>query len=290
MTRLLVLSDLHQNDGGRSFDPATEITTPFDIAIIAGDCAGRLTASLKWLGERFAGVPTVYVPGNHDWYRDGSPNGFTVEDELQAGRDLADRLGITLLSNEAATINGLTFLGATLWTDLRSHLHVSRAQAHAAARRGMNDYHFIHRISSTRRSRRITPARTLAWHRDSCRFLGDAFARGIDPRRTVVVTHHAPSLRSLALPHDLLDHCYASDLEPAIETWRPRIWIHGHIHAARDYGVGETRILANPLGRADEATGFVANRVVELALEVKELQSARLLAVGSGPPFCSHPE
>ncbi|MCW7542171.1 metallophosphoesterase [Aurantimonas litoralis] len=265
MTRLLVLSDLHQNDGGRSFDPANEITTPFDIAIVAGDCAGRLTASIKWLEERFAGVPTVYVPGNHDWYRDGSPYGFTVEDELQAGRDLAARFGITLLSDAAATINGLTFLGATLWTDLRSDSHVSRAQAHAAARRGMNDYRFVHRASSTRRSRRITPATTLAWHRASLRFLADAFAGGIDPRRTIVVTHHAPSLRSLALPHDPLDHCYASDLEPAIETWRPRIWIHGHIHAARDYGVGETRILANPLGRADEATGFKRNCLIEAA-------------------------
>ncbi|WP_060576997.1 metallophosphoesterase [Aurantimonas coralicida] len=265
MTRLLVLSDLHQNDGGRSFDPASEITAAFDIAIVAGDCAGRLTASLKWLGERFAGVPTIYVPGNHDWYRDGSPYGFTVEDELQAGRDLAARFRITLLSDEAATINGLTFLGATLWTDLRSHNHVSRAQAHAAARRGMNDYRFIHRISSTRRSRRITPATTLAWHRASCRFLADAFAGDIVPRRTIVVTHHAPSLRSLALPHDPLDHCYASDLEPAIETWRPRIWIHGHIHAARDYRVGHTRIVSNPLGRADERAGFYANRVLGVA-------------------------
>ena len=210
-------------------------------------------------------MPTIYVPGNHDWYRDGSPNGFTVEDELQAGRDLAARLGITLLSDAAATINGLTFLGATLWTDLRSHLHVSRAQAHAAAHRGMNDYHFIHRASSTRRSRRITPATTLAWHRASCRFLADAFAGDIEPRHTVVVTHHAPSLRSLALPHDPLDHCYASDLEPAIEMWRPRVWVHGHIHAVRDYRVGETQVVANPLGGADEATGFKRNCLIEAA-------------------------
>jgi hypothetical protein len=154
----------------------------------------------------------------------------------------------------------------------------------------MNDYRFIHRISSTRRSRPITPATTLAWHRASCRFLADAFAGGLDPRRTIVVTHHAPSLRSLARPHDPLDHCYASDIEPAIETWRPRIWVHGHIHAIRNYRVGQTRVVANPLGRAEEATGFDANRVVELASEAEELQSARLYAVGSCPPFRSHLE
>ncbi|MEO9789809.1 MAG: metallophosphoesterase, partial [Aurantimonas coralicida] len=73
---------------------------------------------------------------------------------------------------------------------------------------------------------------------------------------------------SLALPHDPLDHCYASDLEPAIETWRPRIWIHGHIHAASDFRVGHTRIVANPLGRADEATGFAPSCIVEVLSQV----------------------
>ena len=232
--RLLILSDLHQNDGGRTFDPASEITAPFDIAIVAGDCAGRLTSSIAWLGDRFAGVPTIYVPGNHDFYRDGGPYGFTIEDELAAGCDLAVRLGITLLSDDAATIGGLTFLGATLWTSLHSRLHASRRHAFADANRWMNDYHFIHRNSSTRRSRRVTPDDTLAWHRRSRRFLADAFAGGIDPRRTIVVTHHAPSLQSLSQSNDRLNHCYASDLEPEIEDWRPAAWIHGHIHTGRN--------------------------------------------------------
>lgn len=260
--RLLILSDLHQNDAGRPFDPATEITIPFDIAIVAGDCAGRLTDSIAWLGERFAGTPTIYVPGNHDWYRDGGPNGFTIDNELAAGRDLAARLGVTLLSDEAAQIGGLTFLGATLWTDLHSRHHATRRHAFADANRWMNDYHCIHRNSTTRRSRRITPDNTLAWHRRSRRFLADAFAGDIDPRRTVVVTHHAPSLRSLHDPGDTLNHCYASDLEPEITAWRPAAWIHGHIHTSRDYGVAETRVMANPLGRCDEHSGFDPDFVV----------------------------
>ena len=262
--RLLILSDLHQNDRGRFFDPATEVTAPFDIAIVAGDCAGRLTSSIAWLGDRFAGVPTIYVPGNHDWYRDGGPNGFTVDDELAAGREVAERLGVTLLSDEAATISGVTFLGSTLWTDLQSRLHATRRHAHADANRWMNDYHCIHRSSTTRRSRRITPDDTLAWHRRSRRFLADAFAGDIDPRRTVVVTHHAPSLRSLAEPRDTMNHCYASDLEQEIRTWRPAVWIHGHIHSAQDYDVTETRIVANPLGRADEASGFRSDVVLTI--------------------------
>ncbi|MEX6506052.1 metallophosphoesterase [Jiella sp. M17.18] len=262
-TRLLILSDLHQNDGGRPFDPATEITAPFDVAIVAGDCAGRLTDSITWLGERFAGTPTIYVPGNHDFYRNGGPFGFTIDDEFAAGRDLAAGLGVTLLSDDAFEIAGIRFLGATLWTDLRSRIHASRRHAFAEANRWMNDYHCIHRASSTRRSRRITPDDTLAWHRTSRRFLAEAFDGG-DPRRTVVVTHHAPSLRSLSLPNDTLNHCYASDLEPEIAEWRPALWVHGHIHAASDFRIAETRVLANPLGRAGENSAFRADSIVSL--------------------------
>ena len=263
-TRFLILSDLHQNDGGRPFDLATEITAPFDVAIVAGDCAGWLTSSIAWLADRFVGVPIVYVPGNHDFYRDGSPYGFTFEDELAAGRDLAARRGVTLLSDDVVHFGDVRILGATLWTDLRSRHHASRRHAFADANRWMNDYHFIHRNSSTRRSRRITPDETLAWHRASMRFLGDAFASGGDPARTIVVTHHAPSQRSLSIPDDRLNHCYASDLETEIAAWSPALWVHSHIHAVRDYRIGATRIVANPLGRTDERSGFDPNCVIRI--------------------------
>ncbi|MGA7725767.1 MAG: hypothetical protein WCA95_10815 [Opitutaceae bacterium] len=48
----------------------------------------------------------------------------------------------------------------------------------------------------------------------------------------------------------------------------PALWIHGHIHEARDYLLGNTRVLNNSLGyqtaRDPERTGFRANLVVEL--------------------------
>lgn len=260
--RLLILSDLHQGEGGTPFGPS-EIRQSFDVAIVAGDCAGRLTSSLAWLGERFPGTPTIYVPGNHDAYRDEGPFGFTIKDELEAGRETAARLGIHLLSDDGCEIGGLRFLGATLWTDLRASHHWSRSHAFAEARRWMNDYRRIHRRSSTRRSRRIRPEDTLAWHRRSRAFLESAFCEG-GGDRTIVVTHHAPSLRSLTDPFDGTNHCYASDLESEIGRWRPALWVHGHIHRRADYVVGATRIVCNPLGRAEEDTGFDAGFIVSV--------------------------
>lgn len=252
--RLFVISDLHQGEGGVPFDPAL-IRTPFDIAIVAGDCAGRLTSSITWLSERFAGLPTIYVAGNHDFYRDEGPDGFTIEDETEAGLELADRLGIHLLVDGEASIGGLRFLGSTLWTDLRGGIHHSLSHASGDARRGMNDYRRIHRRSTARRSRRLDPSYTLRLHQESRRCLERAFTSG-DPARMVVVTHHAPSLRSLESRSADLNQCYASELEPEIERWRPALWIHGHVHAERDYQIGNTRVVCNPAGRAGEQTGF----------------------------------
>ncbi|MBE7246614.1 MAG: hypothetical protein INR63_16850 [Actinomycetospora chiangmaiensis] len=76
---------------------------------------------------------------------------------------------------------------------------------------------------------------------------------------TIVVTHHAPHPRSLlhGYPTVAIDGAYASDLSRDLEGPNsPDLWIHGHIHASRDYTVGRTRILANPRGRLGENLGF----------------------------------
>ncbi|KQT48983.1 metallophosphoesterase [Aureimonas sp. Leaf454] len=260
--RLLIISDLHQGEGGPPYDPA-RLSDQFDIVVVAGDCAGRLTSSITWLADRFAGTPTIYTPGNHDFYRDEGPDGFTIEDETEAGQELADRLGIHLLVDGEANVGGLRFLGSTLWTDLRAGVHHSLSHASGDARRGMNDYRRIHRRSSTRRSRRLDPSDTLSLHHGSRRFLESAFSTS-DGSRTVVVSHHAPSIRSLEIPSADLNQCYASDLEPEIERWRPNLWVHGHIHTARDYRIGSTRIVCNPAGRAEERTGFDPGLIVDV--------------------------
>lgn len=262
--RIVILSDLHQNDGGASFDPVL-VDTTFDVAVVAGDCAGRLMNSVRWLADRYSGLPVVYVPGNHDFYRDGSPNGFHVEAEIASAHDAAGGTAVRLLTDTETTVDGVRFVGGTLWTDLRATFRAcgSTAAGLGRARKGMNDYRYIHRSSSTRASRRIKPEDTIGWHRKTRRFLADALSKP-SSAPTVVVTHHAPSLRSLPDPYDELSGCYASDLGDEIAEWRPDLWVHGHVHSASDYMVGVTRVLCNPWGRDDEVTGYRPNLVIDV--------------------------
>jgi len=76
---------------------------------------------------------------------------------------------------------------------------------------------------------------------------------------TVVVTHHAPSARSLQpdFQSDLLSAAYASHLDEFVSTCGAALWVHGHTHWSVDYRIGNTRVLANQRGYPDAApNGF----------------------------------
>jgi Icc-related predicted phosphoesterase len=83
--------------------------------------------------------------------------------------------------------------------------------------------------------------------------------------RSIVITHHAPSARSLPekFKADPLSGAYASNMDDFIEELGPKLWIHGHIHQPSSYTVGTTRVVANPCGYPGEE-GFIPDHVIEL--------------------------
>jgi hypothetical protein len=89
--------------------------------------------------------------------------------------------------------------------------------------------------------------------------LREFLARG-DPARTIVVTHHAPSIKSIADRYraDPVSAAFASNMDDFILEHQPRLWIHGHTHESFDYKIGKTRVVCNPRGYAStkENKGF----------------------------------
>ena len=101
--RLNILSDLHLSQGALEL-PDNDA----DLVILAGDVA-RPRQAASW-AARLA-KPVLYVPGNHEFY-DGSI-GDTV-DELKR---FCAGTNIRVLDNEEINVEGVRFLGTTLWTD-----------------------------------------------------------------------------------------------------------------------------------------------------------------------------
>ena len=117
-----------------------------------------------------------------------------------------------------------------------------------AAQAMMNDFRLI-RVDPD--DRRFRPADARVSHLMSLDWLVQRLRTPFDGP-TVVVTHHAPSLRSINPPYR--DHpaspAYASDLEWLLDG-RVALWIHGHTHVCLDYEVGGTRVLSNQRGYAE---------------------------------------
>ena len=225
-----------------------------DVVICAGDISPGV-AGIMWAAETFD-VPIIYVAGNHEFYG----KRFLAK-HYEKMNNKAQELGVHFLQNSTCVIDGVRFVGCTLWTDF--NLMGNQPLAMIQAQQTMNDYKQIHRDIK----QPITAQDIWVEYTVSFNFLQDELAKPHDGP-TVVVTHHAPSERSCepkfsGHPHN---SSYASNLDKFIEITQPALWVHGHVHDAQDYVIGQTQVIANPRGYAshDEQTGFDSNLIIQV--------------------------
>src|SRR5690606_17707850 len=146
-------------------------------------------------------------------------------------------------------IDGVRFLGATMWTDFE--LYGDMREAMEIAHWSMNDYRQIWDVDAANRLEAWTPERTRFLHQGSRRWLRTALStRHEGP--TVVVTHHCPHHLSVAEEYrgDALTPAFTSDFDAEIRQFQPELWVHGHTHNSFDYVVPDTRtrVVCNPRG------------------------------------------
>lgn len=245
--RIWIVSDLHL-EFGQPFkeSPPNHI----DVMVCAGDVLIKgVVPSIKWLAKFAPDIPVVFVAGNHEFY-----GACLQSDILEARKAAGDHPNIHFLENDAVDIADVRFVGGTLWTDFRifgrrPEVSMSYAQS------GMNDFKKI-KYSKTP-YQKFKPIHAYGKHLETRNYIAAELRESMG-RKTVVVTHHAPSPRSieLAFRHDPLSACYASDLEHLMYETRPALWVHGHVHHRNDYVVGETRVVSNARGYPGEGTGF----------------------------------
>lgn len=256
--RAWIFSDLHIDVNARTPWVIPEPRPEHDVVIVAGDICQGLERGVCWIAEHGLNRnPVIYVPGNHEYY------GFDFDAERAAGRAAAAHFpNIHVMDRGAVAIDGVVFVGATLWTDYRLYGERSAEAAMMRAERTMNDHRMIRR-------------RDRLWEASDAAVEFEQSAKWLETQleahggECVVVTHTAPSLRSIAAQYqtDLLSAAFASNLDPVVE--RTRLWVHGHTHAGRDYRLGQCRVISNPRGytRFDEVLGFRPELICALGAE-----------------------
>lgn len=247
--RIQIISDLHNEFGisNLKFDD-------IDIIIVAGDVDLGIRG-ITWLKETTKDIPVIYILGNHEYYRGSYPKTLTKIKAESIGTN------IHVLENEFITINNITFHGATLWTDFE--LFGNPEVYGSICQDRMNDYKLIRLDPSYSKLRSID---TYRIHKKSLDWLEKSLSIS-DSQLNIVVTHHAPSIKSIPneFKKDLLTSAYASDLESFILRYKPDYWIHGHIHTPMDYKIGNTRIICNPRGYINEKyNGYNPKFILEI--------------------------
>ena len=250
--KLYVLSDLHVEFA--PFVPDLAAAEAADVVVLAGDVSNGVKG-IAWARQAFADKPVVYVVGNHEFYR---CDWVRLLDELRAQAQVHS---VHFLENDAVTIDGVRFLGATLWTDFLLFGEDQKPAAMREAARVMNDFQLIkaralpaqvNMVGPHGSPWKLSPAHTLRRHRESLAWLKAQLPLG-EADKTVVVSHHFPSVRSLApqWADDLVSAIYGSNLPDEVVSGTA-LWIHGHAHSSFDYRIGQAsragRVVCNPRG------------------------------------------
>lgn len=234
-----------------------------DVCLCAGDVTRGFAQALHWLGNVVAPkMPVVLTFGNHDYF------GTSIDRAISEARRIAKALNIKLLENDTEIIDGVRFVGATLWTDYK--LSVGGAYARKSAEefeasffhvlpRELVDFAEIHRSDERREGETgfITVQEIKQRHSVSRAYIENVLATPFDGP-SVVMSHHAP-LPACIHPRfegDLLNPAFASDLSGIMTQYAPAAWVHGHVHHFIDLMEGQTRVICNAKGQGNYPSNF----------------------------------
>lgn len=255
--------DFSKEEGGDVLILAGDILTANMVAPHRADADSRklkkylITKFKPQLTDKYRKV--LYVMGNHCHYNSIYKNTLS-NIELFLSKNKFNN--VMIMENNYLDFDGVRFIGATLWTDYNKGNPLTME----IVERGMNDYKMIglHDVEdmnyfNRRHNRKINPQFLLDVHLESVSYIYDK-ANDTD-LPVVVITHHAPSFKSINPEHVSegpysgydLNGAYASDLSSVIlDSPNIKFFIHGHTHYNVDYMIGKCRVLSNQRGYSFE--------------------------------------
>ena len=265
--RISITSDEHLEFADHDFDNVDNA----DVLILSGDImvatdvndrdvydlagenskSNRYHAFMQRCSARFPHV--IYIVGNHESY-----HGTFTKTVPRLKEKFAYLSNLHILDREIWTLDDVTFIGGTLWTDMNN----GDALTLYHMRGMMNDFRIIDHGDRNRTFRdqdgnfhtqraRFSPDDAFEEHIKMKEYIRTTVEGKFDSK-FVVVGHHAPSKASIK-PKYAGDHImnggYSSDLsEFILDHPQIKLWTHGHTHDVFDYMVGSTRVVCNPRG------------------------------------------
>lgn len=240
-------SDLHlefeQNARHIAINP---LVTAGEILILAGDIVPLHDEFLsneffKIISENYRQV--FWVPGNHEYY-------YRNITDYSSSFHIRIFKNIHLVNNVEINFEEIKFIFSTLWSKIEKGNQEQIEQCVA-------DFRNI-----TCNDKKFRSAEFNEVHSQCLDFIKKSLHS--PNRRTVVVTHHLPSLLCNSPAHNSspLNEAFCIDLTEYISSCKAKFWIYGHSHFnQKPLFIGETVMLTNQLGyvHLDENIDFRYN-------------------------------
>jgi predicted phosphodiesterase len=260
--KILLLSDLHIEFTNNDY-PTPQVDC--DVIVLAGDIGVGLNGiklANKWNEE--LDIPIVIINGNHEYYNNRYCAYYGNEmlnmfQEMQCRQLSLCNKNVHFLENGSIVINGVRFLGCTLWTNFKTDKNLTQEQEMYQAKQFLNDY----RVCYYEPGKLLTPQDTLEMHYKSRKWLNKELKKPFDGK-TVVVTHHSPILVS-NYPDKNGGFCNVMDNFIKKHNKSINAWFFGHTHFCTDSTIGDIRIISNQNGYLNEdIDGFNEFKVINV--------------------------
>lgn len=249
--KIALASDLHM-EFRRDF-PLHRFQFPgdSDVIVLAGDLSVGPWAvdTVRGIADANSHATVLWVAGNHEFYR------TNIDDQIGAYRKaFANDPRVHFLENDRVELDGITFLGCTLWTDFSILGESEQAAAMDSVRHMLNDFILI----GTAEGETYSPEAACERFQESHAFL-ERELQSADPAKTVVITHFCPGreTHNRKFPLNLTAAYFQANVVPLIDAFAPALWIYGHNHFNDDLTIGNTRVVSNQLGYPGEDCGEV---------------------------------
>jgi len=185
----------------------------------------------------------ICVPGNHEYY-DGENYNIDQTNEIISTKSqeiFNDTKNFYYLNNNTIIIDGVKYIGSTLWSNLDS-----KNKKYITT--GLNDFNYI----KMKLCKNFTFDNYVQFHQRDLNWLTNEINNTIlETDNFVVITHHLPSFQLVHSKYinSPINSAFSSNLDHIIKG---KLFIAGHTHTAITKIINNVLVVVNPFGYANE--------------------------------------
>jgi len=249
-----------------------------DLTIIAGDIAGSMEETKKFLHKVFPDEKVVFIGGNHIVYNNEQ---LSLQDLFcQYQHEFPKDFGSWhFLQNDYVEFGDAVIWGSVFYTNYKYWQAAQQPPEQeifdynmAMAERGLNDFRYGHYFDlNLKKLRPLRPKDYLMEHEKAFSSL-NAFYEKLknSGKKLIVVTHHPMSPKIIKSPyvHNEINASYCSDYDWWFNS-KPEIKLYccGHVHSRFNLKIYDTWLICNPHGYGDESVvepKFDFNKIINI--------------------------